>query len=84
MQCVITTSNGENYSEVNDVFFFQDEYKTLCMHKEAGTLESTNSAINIILVFLSLPELTDVCRYCVHHMTCRTSDADLITSINMF
>jgi len=57
---------------------------TSCMHKEGGVLESTDSAVNIILIFLSLLELTDVCRYCVRHKTCKTFGADLITSINMF
>jgi hypothetical protein len=30
---------------------------TSCMHKEGGVLESTNSAVYIILIFLSLQEL---------------------------
>ena len=54
------------------------------MQKEVGILESTNSAVNIILIFLSLRELTDVCRYGVHHKTCKSFDGDFVTSINVF
>jgi len=46
---------------------------TSCKDNEAGVLESANSAANIILIFLSLRELTDVCRVCVYHKTCRTN-----------